>query len=451
MTTLKKSVAAAEIKLEEERNGVKRLRREHKSHLANLRKELDTVTARFAASGSGDDRQRHRLQQIGQHIRQAEDATAAMCSQTEAMGEVPEEELSEWRESKKTWEAARKRHTEMQEELDERAMQLDRQRSSLQSESSAMQQRRERVQARQAKLKDQHDRLNEVKIPSQEEKERAAAASINEDEEQHQRMNVVDQYNKQMQQLHHNLQDLYLSNQHLWQQIRSIEMAYRDQQQQQQQLVTSAPSQAPLPSLLPPHLIESGFSGVGGLANTTIPYSNLPRYGNYTLPAIPSASPSSSIPSPHMPLSSTSPTSSRSAVAAAVYHDGRVRSSSMRSSRSAFPEYMDSTSTAPSSTVAGQNFDPVINGMDHVTREMARGGEIASGGGGAAAAGGAGMVNASGNDGRSRSGSHRDASTSPFSMSMASSSSARSHPVYPTPPPHPPTSTMGKGSSPVWP
>ncbi|KAI9751297.1 MAG: hypothetical protein M1815_001261 [Lichina confinis] len=501
-TTLLKSLSSAETKLDEERNAVKKLRRDHKAHLAALKKEVDGYSTRSSSCGNDDDRQRHRLQQIGHHIRQAEDAAAVVQSRFEEMGEVPEEDMAEWRGSRERWDAVREERSQAHEELTEQATRSDREKTSLQSEASNVQQKKERVQARHAKLTDQHERLhsrtgtdaNAAKAGAEERDRTAALPRSSEDEH---RSSIMDHYTGQVQHLHRTLQEIQLGGQHLWQQIRMIEKAYCEQKHM---LTSAAPQQPPL------RTPDSGLAGVVGIGHSSTAPSG--RFGNFSLPV--ASSSTSSSPSPLVSSAHIS-VSARSAAAPLYQHaqEGRVRSSSMRSNRSglapsitaasATPEYAElpplthnsgnlsyDHSTAMAKTVS-------VNGFEYSTpppsapRDLRRGDSGGSGSGTGSAAGGGsgggstnkgmppaatsggtiGSMAASSGVNRSRSSSHRDrdtSSSSPYARPPQHHHHPHPHPHHPpSAPSHPQSHTVphhhaaystltsaAKGTGPVW-
>ena len=347
------SIATAEAKLEEERGVVKKVRKEHKVLTTSLKKEVDASSMRFAHSGSNDDRQRQRLLQFGQNIRQAEDAAAAITIQAEAMGSVPEQDSSESQESKDNYDTFQHRHSDARMDLSEITIQSNHDLATIQSEATNVRQKRERVQARHIKLSDQYDRLNNTNIENSNPNDHKIDPQTTRDDEWHL---TEDNYVGQSRVLHDNLKDIRLNSQHLWQQIHSIDSAYWDHHQR----ALSAPT-----------------TPEGNLPSTTTATRNtaVPRYGQFVFPS-PAAQASPSF-QPSLP-------SSR---ATSGYHEGRARSSSMLSNISNFTDFVDA-SAMPA--------DLMVNGKAHTSREMARGDGGPSGS-------------------RSRSGSHR-APSSPFPM-----------------------------------
>ncbi|KAI9818342.1 MAG: hypothetical protein M1826_001404 [Phylliscum demangeonii] len=376
-TALQMSIAAAEAKVEDERANLKKIRKEHKVHTTSLRKDVDASKARYASAGSHDDRQRQRFLQINSHMRQAEDAAAALLSQTEAMEPVPEDEMVESQESKTEWETVRRRLSDARAEYLDTVLKSDRHLAAIQSEAANIQQKRGRVQARHGKLKDQYDRLCNANVQDVSEQDHRAAVHAAKDEE---RQATEEQYMGQVQSLHDTIRELQTGSQQIYQQVHAIESAWGEQQQR----AGSAPTtpEGPLP----------GTTGFGHRSNP----------GAAHLPAFTSPGATTAPPMTPAKAATTPPTTTMMAPlrAASGSHDGRrLRSGSGRSNASGFADFAD-PGPLSSSEVAG-------NGPEHSNRGFAAGG----GSGGSGDGGFAG--------GRSRSGSHRD-STVPVSKPLPS-------------------------------
>lgn len=163
ISTLKQSIAAAEMKREEARNKLKRARRDHKNAASAVRKEIDQLNAKVASSGGQDERQRQRILQLTQHLRQANEATTALKEETDALGEIPEAELREYDEKKRAWQAACDRKSAALSDLEAAKNQAQRDIDQVKSELSSAAQKRERLSTRKGKLTEQLDRLTNQK------------------------------------------------------------------------------------------------------------------------------------------------------------------------------------------------------------------------------------------------------------------------------------------------
>ncbi|KZF25034.1 hypothetical protein L228DRAFT_60528 [Xylona heveae TC161] len=241
-TTLRNSISAAESKLIEVRSRTKRVRKEHKTALTALKKEVDNFGSRLSSAGSGDDRQRQRVLQITQHIRQAEESASNMGPEIEEMGNIPEDDIQEWRATKKSIAKEKDASEALREEFNETKEQADRKVSSVQSEASSSNQKRERLLARQAKLNEQHNRMVSVNAQAQEEKDRRASELATKDAE---RQQTEVSYLEQLALFGRQTQEINSKSQQAWQRIHRLELAYSHQQAQLQQKMMAAQAANP--------------------------------------------------------------------------------------------------------------------------------------------------------------------------------------------------------------
>ncbi|KAK3079260.1 hypothetical protein LTS18_005318 [Coniosporium uncinatum] len=158
-TTLRNSIAAAEQSLQDQRNRLKQKRKEHKHALQQVRKEVDSLSARLSTAGSQDDRQRQRAMQLKQTIRQAEEAATEMETQASEMADIPEDELQESTAKRDYWRKEKSIQTTHKKELDDLKAETGRELGQIQSEVTTAAQKRERLQLRQSKLNEQYERL----------------------------------------------------------------------------------------------------------------------------------------------------------------------------------------------------------------------------------------------------------------------------------------------------
>jgi hypothetical protein len=156
---LKNSIAATDQQLQELRNRLKRNKKDHKTGITAIRKEVDNFSNRLANAGGNDDRQRQRVLQFTQNIRQADDAAADFALQADTLGEIPEDEAEEAAAKKAAWKKERDNKNAIASEFETAKAELDRQVQSVESDMSATVQKRERLQQRQSRLNEQHDRL----------------------------------------------------------------------------------------------------------------------------------------------------------------------------------------------------------------------------------------------------------------------------------------------------
>lgn len=219
-TTLKNSIAAAEQQLQEQRNRLKRNKKDHKAALTAIKKEVDTLGTRLANAGGSDERQRQRVMQFTQNIRQAEDAAADIAVKINSMGEIPAEEAEEAAVKKREWKSERDNKEAVSTEFDNAKAEIERQVRSVESDITSAIQKRERLQQRQAKLNDQHDRLitaNKEGYTAKQRKEQERMALHQE------RLQVEAQYRSNINSFERRANDYYMATGQIEQTIQHFE------------------------------------------------------------------------------------------------------------------------------------------------------------------------------------------------------------------------------------
>lgn len=219
-TTLKNSIAAADQQLQEQRNRLKRNKKDHKAALTAIKKEVDTLGTRLANAGGNDERQRQRVMQFTQNIRQAEDAAADIAVKISSMGDLPTEEVDEAAAKKREWKQEREHKESVLTELDNVKAEIERQVRSVESDITSATQKRERLQQRQMKLNDQHDRLvtaNREGYTAKQRKEQERLAL------QQERTQVEAQYRSNINSLERRANDYYMSTAQIEQTLQHFE------------------------------------------------------------------------------------------------------------------------------------------------------------------------------------------------------------------------------------
>jgi len=248
-TTLKNSIAAADQQLQEQRNRLKRNKKDHKTAIGTIRKDVDTLSNRLANAGGNDERQRQRVLQFTQNIRQADDAAADFALQADNLGDIPEDEVKEAAVTKAEWKKERDSKNAISEEFDNVKAEIERQVQSVESDIAATLQKRERLQHRQVKLNEQHDRLvlaNQEGFTAKQrrEQERAALRQQRSDVENQYRSNI-NGFERRTEEHNHTTAQLMQTIQH-----------YEDMLLQQSQHHMSVPTtpEGPLPGTsMSPH------------------------------------------------------------------------------------------------------------------------------------------------------------------------------------------------------
>lgn len=159
ITTLKQSISSAESKLLETRNRSKRNKKDQKATHSDIKKDINKLRSNVENSGGLDEKQRQRRLQIGQHVHQAEEATATLQTEIEALGEIPEDEAADADAKRRVWQSAKDARSAANKDFDGAKTETDREIANLQSELNAALQKRERVSARHLQRSKDHDKL----------------------------------------------------------------------------------------------------------------------------------------------------------------------------------------------------------------------------------------------------------------------------------------------------
>jgi hypothetical protein len=162
ITTLKTSIATAEVKLAEERNRQKRERKDQRAKLNSVRKEIESLITKIAAAGGSDDKNRQKVQQSNLHAKQAKDAMVLLASQIDELSTIPLDEATLYSSSKSEFYAERDQQKKLTAQFKCAKEAADRDIQALNNEVAALQQKRERMQSRITKLNGEHERITDA-------------------------------------------------------------------------------------------------------------------------------------------------------------------------------------------------------------------------------------------------------------------------------------------------
>ena len=165
-TTLKTSIATSEVKLVEERTHLKRDRKEQRTKVNALRREIDKLSATIANSGGSDDRLRQKVHQSQLHMKQAEDALSALSSSIDVLNQPSTQSSSSilptWKSQKALFSQAKESHETAHQDFTTAKTAAEQALTSLSSDLSSLQQKRERMQSRITKLQSEHERISDA-------------------------------------------------------------------------------------------------------------------------------------------------------------------------------------------------------------------------------------------------------------------------------------------------
>lgn len=159
ITTLKTSIASAELKRDEERNRQKRERKDQRQKLASTRREIDKLNSNIANTGSNDDNQRKKIQQSTLHKKQAEDAFHATVKMIEELDSSPTDDVAIYASAKSEIQSQRDKHKKKRSDFNAAKQNADQELQALKAEISSAQNKIESKQARLTFLGTKHDGL----------------------------------------------------------------------------------------------------------------------------------------------------------------------------------------------------------------------------------------------------------------------------------------------------
>ncbi|KAF8848479.1 hypothetical protein BDZ45DRAFT_560387, partial [Acephala macrosclerotiorum] len=196
ITTLKTSIATADLKLTEERNRQKREKRDQQKKLGSLKKEIDRLTSGIASTGGNDDKLKQKAQQSQLHMKQAEDATAALETQIESFEAVPTDDTSLYADSKGKIQSERDQHKKLLNEFNAAKQKAERHLANLKAELTSIQQKCESKQARVSQLNTKHESLTDANAKGLDEVQRKESER---QAKQHRREQILAFYNERHQ------------------------------------------------------------------------------------------------------------------------------------------------------------------------------------------------------------------------------------------------------------
>ena len=148
-TTLRNSIAAAELDAERSRNNHKLARKLHKTNLDKLQAQIDREKARLSSTGGSDERQRQRAKQLETSILKLKaDHKDAEEELTES-GEIPEDEMEVYMRAKAEAKDRQRRMETQKSSHDKSKKESDKECSSAKAEIVAALNKRARFESRQ--------------------------------------------------------------------------------------------------------------------------------------------------------------------------------------------------------------------------------------------------------------------------------------------------------------
>jgi hypothetical protein len=148
-TTLRNSIASADIEAERLRNNHKLARKTHKSNLDKLQAQIDREKARLSSTGGSDERQRQRAKQLETSILKLKTDHKDAEEELTESGEVPEDETDGYLHAKAEAKDRQRRMDAQKASHDKSKKEADKDCSSVKAEIVAALNKRARFESRQ--------------------------------------------------------------------------------------------------------------------------------------------------------------------------------------------------------------------------------------------------------------------------------------------------------------
>ena len=201
-TTLRASIAAAEVKLADEKARLKAVRKDNNRKLNATRKEIEKLTSAVQSAGGDDEKLRQKIAQNKIQEKRAEESTCEVEAQLRELEAVPEKLVKEHRAKHDEWTSEKTKFDKARASFKTFKSSIDKQIKALDEEKASLQAKRNKIAARIAKVDDEHARITD-----------ANARGLNEAERRRQeRANLAAELARAEQNLRDRVQALRLNN-----------------------------------------------------------------------------------------------------------------------------------------------------------------------------------------------------------------------------------------------
>ncbi|KAL1837015.1 hypothetical protein VTJ49DRAFT_4384 [Mycothermus thermophilus] len=171
-TTLRASIAAAELKLADEKARLKAVRKDNNRRLNAMRKEIEKLTSAVQSAGGDDEKLRQKIAQNRIQERRAEESTSELEAQLKELETVPEELLKRHRDKQSEWTSEKARFDQARSAFKTFKASIDKEIKALEEEKASLQAKRNKIAARIAKVDDEHARITDANVRGLNEAER---------------------------------------------------------------------------------------------------------------------------------------------------------------------------------------------------------------------------------------------------------------------------------------
>ncbi|KAK3947287.1 hypothetical protein QBC32DRAFT_91776 [Pseudoneurospora amorphoporcata] len=172
VTTLRASIAAAEIKLADEKARLKTARKENNRRVNAAKKEIEKLTAAVQSAGGDDDKLKQKVAQNKIQEKRAEESIAQLEAELKELEAIPEELLAEYRSKQSTWKSEKARYEEARSAFKSFKASLESEVKVLKDEKTSLQAKKKKIESRISKVKEEHKRITDANVQGLGEAER---------------------------------------------------------------------------------------------------------------------------------------------------------------------------------------------------------------------------------------------------------------------------------------
>ncbi|KAK8079138.1 ubiquitination network signaling protein [Apiospora phragmitis] len=172
ITTLRTSIAGAELRYAEEKNRQRSIRKEWNRKMNALKKELEKLSSAVQSAGTGDDKMRQKIQQNQTQTKQAQHAISLLETELKEYEAVPEALMSCWKAKQSTYNGERTSFDKALTEFKAFKSLLDSQVKAMVDEKSSLEGKRNKISSRIAKVEGELSRLADANARGLDEAER---------------------------------------------------------------------------------------------------------------------------------------------------------------------------------------------------------------------------------------------------------------------------------------
>ncbi|KAK4100165.1 hypothetical protein N658DRAFT_428430 [Parathielavia hyrcaniae] len=171
-TTLRASIAAAEVKLADEKARLKAMRKDNNRKVNAARKEIEKLTSAVQSAGGDDEKLRQKIAQNKIQEKRAEDPTCELERQLQELDAVPQQLLNNHRAKHAEWASEKLKFDQARASFKSFKASIEKQIKALDEERVSLQAKRNKIAARIAKVDDEHARITDANARGLNEAER---------------------------------------------------------------------------------------------------------------------------------------------------------------------------------------------------------------------------------------------------------------------------------------